>query len=119
MSSAPSSASPSSAVPPPEDIKRWTARRKAAVVLDLVKGKTTATDVARQHGLTVGEVEKWREEFLLGGEERLRSVPRELEAQFEAQKKDLLAKIGEQAMQIEVLKKAQGIGPRASQEEAW
>lgn len=26
-----------------DEVKRWTARRKAAVVLDILKGKTTAT----------------------------------------------------------------------------
>lgn len=40
------------------DVQRWTAKRKAAVVLDLIKGKTTAAETARQHDLTVGEVER-------------------------------------------------------------
>lgn len=40
----------------PHNIDRWTAGRKAAVVLDLIKGKVTAADVARQHGLTVAEI---------------------------------------------------------------
>ena len=33
-----------------EDVKRWTAKRKSAVVLDLIKGKATAIDVARNRG---------------------------------------------------------------------
>lgn len=41
-----------------DDIKRCTARRKAAVVLDIIKGKTMATEIARSHDLTVGEVEQ-------------------------------------------------------------
>ena len=32
-----------------EDVKRWTAKRKSAVVLDLIKGKATAIDVAYKH----------------------------------------------------------------------
>ena len=40
------------------DIQRWTAKRKAAVVLDLIRGKSTSAEVARQHGLTVAEVFK-------------------------------------------------------------
>ncbi|MCH8006963.1 MAG: DUF1153 domain-containing protein [Planctomycetes bacterium] len=51
-----------------DDVKRWTAKRKSAVVLDLIKGKTTATDVARKHDLTVAEVEGWLERFLASGE---------------------------------------------------
>ncbi len=30
-----------------EPFKRWTAKRKAAVVLDLIKGKTTPAEIAR------------------------------------------------------------------------
>ena len=31
---------------PADDIKRWTARRKAAAVMDIIKGKTTASELA-------------------------------------------------------------------------
>ena len=34
-------------------IKRWTAKRKASVVMDIFKGKTTVAEVARQHDLGV------------------------------------------------------------------
>ncbi|WP_373467348.1 helix-turn-helix domain-containing protein [Geothrix sp. 21YS21S-4] len=44
-----------------------TAKRKAAVVLDLIKGKITAADAARQHGLTVAELEQWKDDFLSQG----------------------------------------------------
>lgn len=33
---------------PQDDVKRWTARRKAAAVVDILKGKTTAAEVV--HG---------------------------------------------------------------------
>ncbi len=78
-----------------EDVKRWTAKRKSAVVLDLIKGKTTAVDVARKHDLTVAEVEGWLERFRAGGEEQLRANPRDLEAQWDAERSQLHAKIGD------------------------
>lgn len=87
-----------------EDIKRWTARRKAAVVLDVIKGKTTSAEVARTHDLTVGEVEQWLEDFTKMGTEALRSHPRDAEALHKAREKDLLAKIGDLTMQMEVYK---------------
>lgn len=31
-----------------EEIKRWTARRKSALVLDLIRGKTTVSEASRQ-----------------------------------------------------------------------
>jgi len=87
--------------------QRWTAKRKAAIVLEIIKGKTTAAEVARQHGLTIAEVDSWTDRFMQGAEEFLKALPKEIEERHGAEKKDLLAKIGEQAMQIEVLKKVQ------------
>jgi transposase-like protein len=91
--------------PAEDDYKRWTAKRKAAVVLDLIKGITTPAEVARKHALTVAEVESWVEAFQRGGEDRLRSNPRDREAVWEAERKDLYAKIGELTLEKEILKK--------------
>jgi transposase-like protein len=41
----------------PEPVERWTAKRRAALVLAILKGETTVAEVARQHGLTVAEIE--------------------------------------------------------------
>lgn len=94
---------------PEGDVQRWTAKRKAAVVLDLIRGKTTPPDAARQHGLTVAEIERWKEDFLSQGTEALRSHPRDREAQWEAEKQRLQAKVGELALEVDVLKKAHRI----------
>ena len=40
-----------------EPIERWTAKRRAALVLRVLKGETSVAEAARQHGLTVAEVE--------------------------------------------------------------
>ena len=87
-----------------DDIKRWTARRKAAVVIDIIKGKTTAAEVARSHDITVGEIDQWIEDFTSMGTEALRSHPRDAEALHKAREKNLLAKIGDLTMQMEVYK---------------
>jgi transposase-like protein len=55
----------------PEEGQRWTAKRRAALVISLLKGETTAAEAARRHGLKVAEVEAWRERFLLGAENAL------------------------------------------------
>ena len=89
----------------PEEIQRWSAARKAAVALDIFKGKATPQGVARQYDLAVLDVEGWVEKFLESGREGLRAVPRDLEARFEAEKKDLLAKVGELTLQVDALKK--------------
>ena len=51
-----------------EGVQRWTAKRRAALVISLLRGETTAAEVARRHGLKLAEVEEWRERFLLGAE---------------------------------------------------
>ena len=44
----------------PEEVQRWTAKRRAALVISLLKGETTAAEAARRHGLKLAEVEDWR-----------------------------------------------------------
>ena len=43
------------------------------MVIRILKGETSVAEAARQHGLTVAEVEDWREKFLLGAENALRT----------------------------------------------
>ena len=93
----------------PEPVMRWTAKRKSAVVLEMLRGETTAVEIARKHGLTLSEVEGWKDTFLSLGTEGLRSNPRDAEARFEAEKKDLLAKVGELTLAVDVLKKTHRI----------
>lgn len=93
----------------PADIQRWTAKRKAAVVLSLLQGKITPAEIARQQGLTVQEVEQWRDDFITQGTEALRSHPRDRQAQWDAREKQLLAKVGELTLDVEILKKTHRI----------
>lgn len=58
-----------------EPIKRWTAKQHVALVVGVLKDDTSVAEAARQHGLTVAEVEDWREKFLLEGENPLLELP--------------------------------------------
>ena len=89
-----------------EPIERWTAKRRVAVVVSTLKGETSVAEAARQHGLTVAEVEDWREKFLLGAENALRSRPRDEEALKEAQIKKLKQKIGDLVLDNDILQEA-------------
>ena len=42
-----------------EEIKRWTARRKSALVMEILQGKTTVAEASRQFDLTPSKVEDW------------------------------------------------------------
>ena len=62
-----------------EPIERWTAKRRAALVLRILKGETSVAEAARQHGLTVRDVEDWQDHFLRAAENGLRRRPKDEE----------------------------------------
>lgn len=87
-----------------EEVQRWTTKRKAALILSLLKGETSIQEAARQHGLTVAELEDWKERFLLAAENALRARPKDEEALKDEQIKKLKQKIGDLVMDIDILK---------------
>ena len=89
-----------------EDIQRWTARRRKALVLSIIKGETSAQEAARKHGLTVAEVEKWVELALAGMENQLRSRPHDDEQVKDERIKQLERKIGQMTLDMDILKEA-------------
>ena len=89
-----------------EPIERWTAKRLVVLVLSMLKGETSVAEAARTHGLTVSEVEDWREKFLLGAENALRSRPRDEEAVKDEQIKKLEQKIGDLVLDNDILREA-------------
>jgi transposase-like protein len=50
---------------------RWSARRKVAVVLELLRGADLES-LSRRHGVTAATLSTWREEFLASGEAGLK-----------------------------------------------
>lgn len=94
------------AEPNTEDVQRWTTKRKAALVLSIIKGETNIQQAARQHDITVAELEGWKERFLLAAENALRARPKDEEALREEQIKKLKQKIGDLVMDIDILKEA-------------
>ncbi len=87
------------------EVKRWSAKRKASLVLDIVKGRTTVAEACRHYDLTPSEVEEWVEEAQRGMENALRARPRDIQEQYEARIKDLQAKVGELLLANDALKK--------------
>ena len=92
--------------PNQEDVQRWTTKRKAGLVLSILKGETSIQEAARQHGITVAEIEDWKEKFLLGAENALRTRPKDDEALQEEQIKKLKQKIGDLVMDMDILREA-------------
>ena len=89
-----------------EPIERWTAKRRVALVVSLLKGETSVAEAARTHGLTVAEVEDWREKFLVGAENALRTRPKDEDAVKDEQIKKLKQKIGDLVIDNDILREA-------------
>lgn len=91
--------------PEAPDIQRWSAKRKASLVLDVLKGKTTIAEACRQYDLTPSEVESWVDEGQRGLENALRARPQDVRDEYESKVKDLQAKVGELVLERDALKK--------------
>ena len=77
----------------------------------MLKGDTTAAEAARRHGLTVAEIEAWRERFLLGAENVLRARPKEDEALREEELNRFKRKVDELTMDLDILREAARLRP--------
>jgi serine/threonine-protein kinase len=81
----------------------WDGRRKAALVLKVLQGETSAADACLRHGLAVTEFESWRKQFLEGAE---RALDGTAAAEVGPEMiRELHAQIGAQAMEIQALKR--------------
>jgi len=92
-----------------EDVKRWTARRKSALVLEIIQGKTTISEASRQYDLTPSEVEEWVDQGKAGMENALRAKPEDIREQYERQLKDLQEAYGEAMLELRARKKFQSL----------
>ncbi len=91
------------------ELKRWTAKRKASLVMDIIKGKTTLAEASREFDLTPSEIEEWMDEAQRGMENALRAKPKDIHQQYEGRIKDLQAKVGELVLENDVLKKLEAL----------
>lgn len=92
-----------------EDVKRWTARRKGALVLDIIQGKTTVSEAARQFDLSPSEIEDWVDQGKAGMENALRAKPEDIREQYERQLRDLQEAYGEAMLELRARKKFQSL----------
>jgi transposase-like protein len=92
-----------------EDIKRWTARRKAALVLEILQGKTSVAQASRAHDLPPSEIETWVEDGKRGMENALKANPADVKEQYERQLRDLQEAYGEAMLELRARKKLQSL----------
>ena len=92
-----------------DDIKRWTAKRKAALVMEIIQGKTTVAEASRSFDLPPSDIEEWVDDAKKGMENALRAKPLEVKEQYERQLKELQEAYGEAMLELRVRKRAQAM----------
>jgi transposase-like protein len=88
-----------------DDIKRWTAKRKAALVMEIIQGKTTVAEASRSFDLPPSDIEEWVDDAKKGMENALRAKPLEVKEQYERQLKELQEADGEAMLELRARKK--------------
>lgn len=89
-----------------DEIKRWTAKRKSALVLEIIQGKTTVAEASRAYDLSPSEVESWVDEGKRGMENALRAKPEDVREQYERQLQELQQAYGEAMLELRARKQA-------------
>lgn len=74
----------------PDGRGRWSAKRKAAAVLRLLRGEDLET-LSRELGVTAATLSGWRGQFLAGGEANLKARETEVENEETQRLKSLVA----------------------------
>ncbi|QHS08895.1 transposase [Sinimarinibacterium sp. NLF-5-8] len=92
-----------------EEIKRWTAKRKGALVLEIIQGKTTVAEASRQFDLSPSELEDWVDQGKAGMENALRAKPEDVREQYERKLKELQEAYGEAMLELRARKKWQSL----------
>ena len=92
-----------------EEIKRWTAKRKTALVLEIIQGKTTVAEASRSYDLPPSEIETWVDEGKKGMENALRANPQDVREGYERQLKELQEAYGEAMLELPSRKKWQSL----------
>ena len=88
-----------------EENKRWSAKRKSALVLEIIQGKTIVAEASRQFDLTPSELESWVDQAKAGMENALRAKPQDVRQQYEKQINQLQAAYGEAMLELRARKK--------------
>ena len=92
-----------------EPVKRWTAKRKSALVVEILQGKTTVSEASRSYDLSPSEIEGWVDDARKGMENALRANPLDVKEQCEKKLSDLQEAYGGAMLELRARKKLQAL----------
>ena len=90
-------------------VKRWTSKRKAALVIEIIQGKTTVAEASRFFDLIPSEIEDRVDDAKRGMQNSLRANPLDVHAQYEKQLRELQEAYGEAMLELRARKKLQAL----------
>ena len=94
--------------------KKYTAKKKAQIVLEILKEERPVAQIASEYGIHPNQLYKWKAQALEGLPhlfEDERKSEKALQAAHEEDLKELYAEIGRLTTQLNWLKKKSGIEP--------
>jgi transposase-like protein len=87
-----------------DDIKRWTAKRKSELVVEIIRGKTTVAETSRTYDRAPLDVESWVEDGRKGMKSALKANPLDVRQQHEKQLRNLQEAYGEAMLEFRARK---------------
>jgi transposase-like protein len=87
-----------------EEIKRWTARRKSALVLEIIQGKSTVSESSRKLDLSPSEIESWIDQARPRMQNALKDKPEDIREQYGTQLKTLQDAYGKAMLELRIRK---------------
>ena len=90
------------------EVKRWSTGRKRSVVLRLLRGEPVDA-VSREVGVTIAELEQWRELALAGMEAGLKTRTSD---PLQGRLNEAVRRVGELSMEVEILRRERELQAR-------
>ena len=94
--------------------RKYSSKQKAQIVLEMIRGEKTNSQISAEYGVHASQLYKWREQVLKGIPdifERKGKTEKTLQVQHDKQTDELYSEIGKLTTQLNWLKKKSGIEP--------
>ncbi|MEC4722747.1 transposase [Noviherbaspirillum sp. CPCC 100848] len=92
-----------------EEFKRRTAKRKAALVTEIIQGKTSVAEASRGFDILPSEIKEWVDDGRKGLKNALRAKPLDVKEQYKRQIKTLQEAYDEAMLELRARKKLQSL----------
>lgn len=86
--------------------KTWTTEEKLSIVLEVMQSQESIPTIAKRNGVNDQQIYKWKAAFIEGGKQGLGTGKAQtVDERIEAENRQLKELLGEQTLQIDMLKK--------------